>query len=163
MVKEMKYCEVFSTSDQTIGQTTEIAFTLTKTINRTESLDYSGLTNYSGIWIPTSTNGSLNDYLVYSQSGAFLRYLSTQHTVIITFSETSFYVNNQQQPIVRMGEILYHNILFTTTVIGIFALAFLLFKLMFMPIAKWIIKRKFFLLQNHKSKDEKMVDNENTL
>lgn len=145
----MNYCELFSTSDQTLGQTTEIYFAFTKIINQTEALDYSGLTNYSGIWIPTTTYGLLNDYFAYVQGGAFLRYLSTQHTIIITFSETEFYVNNKQEPIVRMGEVLYHNILFTTTVISIFALAFLLFKLMFMPIVKWIIRRElcFTLLE----------------
>ncbi|CAF2521224.1 unnamed protein product [Rotaria sp. Silwood2] len=130
VVQKLDYCQPFYTFDQTIGQTTEINFALTKVINRTESLDYSDLTNYSGIWIPTSTHGSLNDRLVYLQRGTFLRYLSTQHTLIISFSETQFYVINKQQPIARRGEIIFHNILFTTTVI-----------------VTWIIKHDKFLLK----------------
>ncbi|CAF3589638.1 unnamed protein product [Rotaria sp. Silwood1] len=163
VVQTMDYCQLFFTSDQTLSQTTEINFALTKVINRTESLDYSGSTNYSGIWIPTSTHGSLNDRLVYSQQGAFLRYLSTQHTLIITFSETEFYVINRQEPISRMGEILFHNILFTTTIIGIFALAFLVFKLTFMPIVEWIIRHEKLLLHFCKLRKERSTQNDNTL
>lgn len=145
VVQMIEYCQLFFTVDQTLGQTTTIDLTLTKVINRTESLDYSGRVNYSGIWIPTSTHGSLNDHIVYQQRGKFLRYLSTQHTLIIDFSETNFYVINKQEPISRMGEIFFHNILFTTTIIGIFALAFLVFKLTFMPIMKWMIRHEKFL------------------
>ncbi|CAF4736103.1 unnamed protein product [Rotaria sp. Silwood1] len=128
-------------------------------INLTESLHYSDSTNYSGIWIPTSTHGSLNDHVAYLQRGQFLRYLSTQHTLTITFSETEFYVINKQQPIARSGEVIFHNILFTTTVIGIFALAFLLFKLTFIPIVKWIIRHEKFLLKFCKLRKKKLTEN----
>ncbi len=160
VVQEMHYCEFFYTPDQTLGQTTDLYFALTKVINQTDALDYSGSSNYSGIWIPTSTHESLDDHIVYDQRGAYLRYLSTQHTIMISFSETNFYVNNEQQPIARKGEIIFHNILFTTTILGIFALAFLLFKLTFMPIVTWILKRQMFLLKFCKLRQEKIRKNE---
>lgn len=162
VVQEFNYCELFYTSDQTLGQTTEINFSLTKVINQTESLDYSGSTNYSGIWIPTSSHGILNDRLAYLQQGAFLRYLSTQHTITITLSETEFYVINQQEPIARMSEVLFHDVVFTTTIIGIFALVFLLFKLTFMPIVLWIIKREISLLVCYKLRKENKTKNDYT-
>jgi hypothetical protein len=140
----MNYCQSFYTPNQTFAQTTEIYFALTKVINQTQALGYSGSTNYSGIWIPTSTHGTLDDHLAYSQRGAFLRYLSTQHIIIISFSETQFDVINIQQPIARTGEVVFHSILFTTTILGIFALGFLLFKLTFIPLLQWIITRKIF-------------------
>ena len=155
VVQQMEYCQLYYTSDQTLSETTEIYFALTKVINRTESLDYSGSTNHSGIWIPTSTHGSLNDRLAYLQRGAYLRYLSTQHILIISFSETQFYVMNTQEPISRMGEVLFHNVLFTTTVIGIFALTFLIFKLTFMPIVEWIINCEVSLLPFQITKEDK--------
>ena len=147
MVQELNYCESFYTENQTLSQTTEFYFALTKVINRTDSLDYSSSNNYSGIWIPTTTHGSLNDRIMYEQRGDYARYLSTQHTLIVSFSETQFYVSNSQQPIARTGEVIFHNILFTTTILGIFALAFLLFKLTFIPIIQCIIKRQICLLQ----------------
>ncbi len=123
VVQNLGYCQPLFTPNQTLGQTTDISFALTKVVNRTESLDYSGATNYSGIWIPTYTHGSLDDHIAYSQRGAFLRYLSTQHVFTITFSETAFYVMNHQEPIVRTGAVLFHDVLFTTTIIGIFTLS----------------------------------------
>lgn len=143
----MNYCEAFNVSDQAIAQSTEIEFAMTKVINRTEYLDYSDSKNFSGIWIPTSSHGSLDDHISYDQRGSFLRYLSTQHIVTITFSETQFYLMNKQEPIARTGEILFHNILFTTTIIGIFALAFLVFKLTLMPIIQWFIRREICLFK----------------
>ena len=146
-LQELDYCDSFFTDDQTLGKAVEIEFALTKVINKTEYLDYSGSSNYSGIWIPTSSHGSLNDQLTYQQRGPFLRYLSTQNTVFITFLETKFYMMNEEKPIARNGEILFHNILFTTTIIGLFALAFLVFKLTFMPIIQWFIRREISLVK----------------
>ena len=146
IAKEMNHCNLFSTSDQTLAQTTMINFSLTKVINRTEVLDYSGLMNYTGIWIPTSTHGALSDHVAYAQRGTFLRYLSTQQTLIVSFTETPFYVMNKQEPVSRYGEILFHNVLFTTTVIGIFGLVFLVFKLTLMPVGLWMIKRDMHVL-----------------
>ena len=150
IVQELKYCESFTSLDQTIAQSTQIYFAMTKVINQTEFLDYSGSTNFSGIWIPTSTHGALNDHISYDQRGPFLRYFSTQHTITIAFSETQFYVMNKQEPIARQGEILFHNILFTTTIIGIFALAFLVFKLTLMPIIQWCIRREACLFKRYR-------------
>ena len=142
VVQELNFCQVFSSSDQTLPENLAVNFALTKVINRTELLDYSSLSNFSGIWIPTTTHSSLNDALKYEQQGAFLRYLSTEHILLITLSETQFYVINKQEPIARTSEILFHNLLFTTTLIGIFALVFLIFKLTFMPLIQWIVARK---------------------
>jgi hypothetical protein len=93
------------------------------------------------------TTPSLYIHCRYEQQGDFLRYLSTQNILIITFDETQFYAMNKQEPIVRIGEVFFHDVLFTTTVISIFALAFLIVKLTFMPIVRWIINREVSLLQ----------------
>jgi hypothetical protein len=164
VVKEMNYCELFGTREQTIGQTTSFYFGMTKVINETDALDYSGSADYSGIWIPTSTYGSLDDHIMYSQRGNYLRYLSTQHTVIITLAETNFYINNQQQPIARTGEVIFHNILFTTTIIGIFTLAFVIFKLTFMPILLIFLKRPTTLCcYARQPKESKVMEEVNVL
>lgn len=162
IVQEMNYCESFYTSNDTLGQSTHLYFALTKVINRTDLLDYSGSSNFSGIWVPTSTHGSLNDHVMYEQRGDFLRYLPTQQTITISFSETQFYVSNTQQPISRMGEVIFHNILFTTTILGIFALAFLVFKLIFVPIGKCLAKQELFLFKTLKSKSKEMLSNDQT-
>jgi hypothetical protein len=78
-------------------------------------------------------------------------------------SETIFYINNEQQPIARTGEVIFHNILFTTTVIGIFGLAFLLFKLTFMAILTRILEHHVHLLHLFKFKKDKMISNDTPL
>ena len=162
VVQDVDYCQLFSTFNETIGQTVKINFAMTKVINRTESLSYDGITIYSGIWIPTATHGILDHHLSYSEREAFLRYLSTQHRIIISFSETEFYVINQQAPIARKNEVLFHNILFATTAIGLFALGFLLFKLILMPIIKAIMKHEKFLLKYLKSEKEILAETSST-
>lgn len=146
IVQELNYCDSFFGNDQTLSQTTYIELKLTKVINRTEFIDYSGSVNYSAVWTPTSGHGSLDDHVIYDQQGQFQRYLSTQHTVVIQFDETDFYVINRQEPVVRLGEVMFHNVIFTTTIIGLFALVFLIFKLIFMPLFKILIGNQAFLL-----------------
>jgi hypothetical protein len=103
----MNYCELFASTNHTLAQTTTFDFSMTKVINQTDALDYSGSSKYSGIWIPTSTHGSLDDHIMYDQRGSYLRYLSTQSIITITLSETIFYINNEQQPIARTGEVIF--------------------------------------------------------
>jgi hypothetical protein len=115
-------------------QTTYINLDFTKSINRTEALVRSDPVTYSGIWIPTFTIKSLNDQFAYDQQGTYIRYLSFQHILFIDFSETQFYIKNAQEPISRSGEIIFHNILFSTVCIELFGLAFLIFKLALLPL-----------------------------
>ena len=152
VVQELNFCKVFSSDDQTLPEYLAVNFALSKVINRTELLDYSSLSNFSGIWIPTTTNSSLNDALKFEQQGAFLRYLSTEHILVVTLSETQFYVINKQEPIARTSEILFHNLLFTTTIVGIFALIFLVFNLTLIPLIKRIIARKICCRRLYKEK-----------
>lgn len=161
-VNQLNYCQSFYSLDQTISQTFDVQLALTRVINRTEYLDYSSTNNFSGIWIPTSSHGSLNDRLAYEQHGSYLRYLSTRNLLTIKLIETDFYILNQQKPIARYGEIIFHNILFTTTIIGIFALAFVLFKLTLMPLVQWSINRELLCLKifkrGNKTSDNKQSD-----
>ncbi|UJR07360.1 hypothetical protein I4U23_011646 [Adineta vaga] len=162
-VQELKFCQLFSTSEQTLGQTTKISFILTKVINRTDVLDYSGSGYYSGRWIPTTTYELLNDALAYKQQGNYLRYLATQQILKISFSETQFYVINEQQPIVRTNEMLFHGILFTTTIIGLFALAFVIIRLSLLPLMKWMMERKVHRLQFWRKKTKEAIVNKTML
>jgi len=60
------------------------------------------------------TTPSLYIHCRYEQRGDFLRYLSTQKILIISFDEIQSYVMNKQEPIARMSEVFFHNVLFTT-------------------------------------------------
>ncbi len=58
--------------------------------------------------------------------------------MIIQLTESEFFVENKQEPIARKFEILFHNVLFLGITIELFGLAFLISKLIFLPIARFI-------------------------
>jgi hypothetical protein len=117
---------------------------MTKVINRTEGLSSDDPNLYSGIWIPTITVKSLNDRAAYTQRGQYLRYLVSQQIVLLEISETQFFIRNTQEPIARAGEILFHNILFSTVCLELFGLAFLIFKLALLPLTRYFVSKVEF-------------------
>lgn len=110
-------------------------------INRTEGLKTEDPVLYTGIWVPSVTAKSINDRDVYETRGAFVRYLSSNQILYISMSETPFFIKNIQEPIVRSGEMIFNNILFSTMCLELFALSFLMFKLAILPIVKQILFR----------------------
>lgn len=142
-VKQLAFCHLLFSNDQTISQTLNVQFEFTKVINRTEGLASNDPVTYSGIWIPTVTNDLIDDRLIYEKLGDHLRYLSSEQILSIDFSETQFFIKNSQEPIARAGEIFFHNVLFSTVCIELFALIFLLFKLVLLPLLRcFLVKRK---------------------
>ncbi|CAF1184311.1 unnamed protein product [Adineta ricciae] len=137
-IQQLSFCEMISNDDQTISQHTSVQLDFTKVINRTESLYDNDPVVFSGIWIPTVTIKSFNDRIAYEQQGDYIRYLSSRQILSIDFSETQFYIRNIQEPIAKSGEIIFHNILFSTVCIELFGLAYLLFKLVLFPAVHWI-------------------------
>ncbi|UJR13173.1 hypothetical protein I4U23_000196 [Adineta vaga] len=137
-VQQLSFCQMISNDDETISQRTNVKLDFTKVINRTESLYDNDPIIFSGIWIPTITIKSLNDRIAYEQQGNYIRYLSSQQILSIEFSETQFFIKNIQEPIAKSREIIFHNILFSTVCIELFGLAYLLFKLVVLPMAQWI-------------------------
>ncbi len=152
-IKALATCQLLSNSDQTMPQTAYFNVDFTKSINRTEGLELNDPITYSGIWIPTLTIKSLNDEFAYEQQGTFLRYLSSQQILFMDFSETQFYIKNVQEPIARSGEIIFHNILFSTVCIELFGLAFLIFKLALLPLIQWAVHKLEHRRQNKTSKN----------
>ena len=140
-IQQLSFCEMISNDDETISQHTSVQLDFTKVINRTESLYDNDPVVFSGIWIPTVTIKSLNDRMAYEQQGDYIRYLSSQQILSIDFSETQFYIKNVQEPIAKSGEILFHNILFSTVCIELFGLAYLLCKLVLFPAVHWIFMK----------------------
>ncbi|CAF1142632.1 unnamed protein product [Didymodactylos carnosus] len=134
IIQQLNFCKFFYTPNQTLAYSSSIDLQLTKVINETEGLSDSDKTLYSGLWVPTFIINTLSDQLLYSQHGEYLRYFSTQTTLLVTVSETQFYIQNTQSPIARLSEVIFHNLLFTIVCLEIFGLIFLIIKLLFVPI-----------------------------
>ncbi|CAF1136567.1 unnamed protein product [Adineta ricciae] len=129
-LKELNFYQAFYKYGEVLTQNLSINIDMTKVINETAAM-VGEESDYSGIYIPTFTTDvdSLfltQDQYVYSTSASALL------TVVI--SETPYYVKNLQQPIAKLSEIIFHNILFTIVCLEIFGLIFLLYKLISTPL-----------------------------
>jgi hypothetical protein len=72
--------------------------------------------------------------LIYEQNGEYPRYASYQNFLTVTLTEQPFFVQNNQQPIIRKAELAFHTLLFTSLVIELFGFAFLLIKMIRIPL-----------------------------
>ncbi|CAF3974682.1 unnamed protein product [Adineta steineri] len=142
-------CKLLFTINETLARTSTVSISLIKVINQTKPLEIGDSTVYGGRWSPTINDISISDKLVYEQDGEYLRYVNERTTFIITISEQPFFLQNNQQPIVRISELAFHTLLFCTLIIELFAMAFLLFKLIVKPLI-----HLFLRCRNKKTKDK---------
>jgi hypothetical protein len=59
----------------------------------------------------------------------YVRSTSTLTILTVVVSETAYYVKNLQQPIAQRSEIIFHNLLFTELLLGLFSLMIIMYKL----------------------------------
>lgn len=132
-LQTLDMCQLFSTANQTLSFMTTLRIVMIKVINVTKPLKVGGDTRYHGRWAPTFAERSLSDELIYEQDGHYLRYMHERTVLAITLSEQPFYLQNNQQPIVRRAELAFHTLLFCTLIIELFGMGFLLFRLIILP------------------------------
>lgn len=137
---ELNVCTLLYTSNQTIGLSTTFAVRLIKMINVTKPLKRNDRTYYDGIWAPVTTyTDVISDESYFAEKGEYLRYTSKQTIINVEFKEEIYFVQNNQSPIIRRGALFFHTVLFSFSLIEIFAMVFLLYKLWFYPIRRRII------------------------
>ena len=65
----------------------------------------------------------------------------TSRNVTLTISETPHYILYTQSPIARLPEIVYHDFLFITMIIGMFVLVFVIYEVLILPCFVVLIRR----------------------
>jgi hypothetical protein len=133
IVHELDVCSLFYTPNQTIGLYTDFSVSLIKVINITQPLSDSENSIYDGRWSPTISSDVLSDELVLRQYGQYMRYVNDRTSFIIQFYEESYFLQNNQQPIVKVATLIFHTLLFISLIIEIFATTLLIFKLCCIP------------------------------
>ena len=103
----------------------------------------------SGIWQTMFIGSELSDESIYKRQGEYHRYLNTKTVLTIIFDENHFYLENNQSPVARRAEIHFHTILFVSIALEMFALTFLIFKLLFVPLFRLIERRIFELARRN--------------
>jgi hypothetical protein len=76
-----------------------------------------------------SNNCILSDQLFFEENGQYLRYLSDRTTFTIQFLEESYFLQNNQKPMIRLTAMTFHTLLFISLIIQSFPSVFLLFKI----------------------------------
>ena len=158
-LRALDFCEFFGTDNQTIGHSPDIQMMLTKVINKTEPLVHGDRTFFTGLFVPTISQEGISDEFSYRLQGDHVRYLSSSSRLMIDLSETSYFVLNLQEPIVRQSEMTLHTLLFTFAVLELFSFGFLLFKILIIPFIRFLVRQCYAKNRVHIIKElEKPTD-----
>jgi hypothetical protein len=132
---DLSFAQTLSVSGRLLTQQSSCTLQLTKVINHTYSLEEEGETQFSALWLP---NLSENLNQMFIDENEYKYATSTSNVLSIVITETPFYMLNIQRPITGENEVIFSNLLFTIVCLEIFGLAFLIFKLMIIPLIKKI-------------------------
>jgi hypothetical protein len=139
MLRDLDFSQTFSQSGRMLGQNANIALQLTKVINDTTPLDTEGDDILSGLWIGLFT---INYYESFFAASDYLNApAATSTNLTLVISETPYFIPNLEEPIAKLPEVIFHNFLFTTMIIELFGLVFLIFKLGLIPLLIFLIRK----------------------
>ncbi|CAF3728793.1 unnamed protein product [Rotaria sp. Silwood1] len=151
-LKELNFYESFSQNGSVLAQALPISLVLTKVINETMPIEGEE-SNFTGIYIPTFAVDSKSLFLTQDQ---YIHSTSQAILLTIVLSETAYYVKNQQYPIAKRAEIVFHNFLFTIVCLEIFGLVFVLYKLTIQPIYRLLRRTVIRHHEKNQTNPEKM-------
>ncbi|CAF1048842.1 unnamed protein product [Adineta steineri] len=139
-VQKLNFSKVFNYTNRVLARNNQlfIGLQLTKIINITEGLTYSEATKYSGLWLPTF-NFDIDQLFIEIDPSSDL----TGTVLSLEFSETPFFIQNKQKPIARSSEIIFNTILFICVCLDLLSMIFLLNRLWFKPVVKFVICKLF--------------------
>ncbi|CAF3816648.1 unnamed protein product [Adineta steineri] len=145
---ELDVCTLFYKENQTIGLSTYFSINLIKVINVTEPLTATDDTYYTGRWAPNIRYvDDLSDRDYFKKDGQHLRYASLSTTFKIRLKEEFYFLLNNQSPIVRLYELIFHTFLFIFLIIDIFAMGFVVYKLWCQPLLRRLLSARHNILR----------------
>ena len=76
--------------------------------------------------------------------------------LVIEFKHSTFYISNQEKPIIKNNRAVFKNVLFASTCMELFSFGFLLVKLIVLPLSHLVVRR----LRSKKSEKQEKSENE---
>jgi hypothetical protein len=134
-VQALGFMQSYSVSNRVLSQNPSLQLQFIRLINSTEPLVDGQATLFSALWVPTFSYVSDQLFLTETQ---YVGNTALQTLFTISLSEKAYYVLNTQSPIAKEAEVVFHSILFTIVCLEMFGLLFLIFKLLFVPLFKYI-------------------------
>ena len=129
--QELGFSRTFNQSDRMLGQNAEFVLQLTKVINDTLPLVTGDDNTLRGLWIDSFTVNYYESF--YSNNDYLNAQVMPSTNITLTISETPYFILNLEEPMARLPQLIFHNFLFTTMIIELFGLVFLLFNLAIIP------------------------------
>lgn len=159
ILHELDACFLFYTLNQTIALSTDFTVRLIKVVNVTKPLTIEKADQYDGRWAPTITTDSFSDKLIFEQNGQYMRYISDRITFNLEFIEESYFLQNNQKPIIHDSALAFHMLLFVSLIIEIFTVVFIFYRMCCRPLLQ---KSCSICLRScRKQKNELELDSEN--
>ena len=112
-----------------------ITIHLTRVTNQTSSLEEGDEHVFSAIWISTVLNQLEKIFFDWEQ---YIYYDLTRPTVMVTLTESNYYILNIEDPIAKKFEVISQDLVFTVVCLENFGLLFLIIKI----IHRHLLKRK---------------------
>ncbi|CAF3445522.1 unnamed protein product [Rotaria socialis] len=138
-LQELGFSKTFNQSERILGTDVNVTLELTKVINKTSPLVKDGDEILSGIWIGSFI---MNYNASFINDTYYLNAIPKTSTILtLTIIETPYYILNGQSPIARLPEIVYHDFLYITTVIGMTVLVFIIVEVVILPIVHFFIRK----------------------
>ena len=138
-VRYLNFSQTFYKNESMLGQMPTINLEMTKVVNNTSPLRGGDNETVSGIWTGLSKVNYDESFMGDAKYMNMLPEISS--ALIVTIRETPYYVLNEQSPIARLPEIIYHDFLFITMIIGMFVLVFVICELFVLPSVYWLISK----------------------
>lgn len=152
-LQDLAFSYAFNQTGRIFGQDAYVGLQLTKVINSTNPLVSGGDEILSGIWTGSSTI-NYNESFVTDTDYLTLSVNEVETHLTIEISETSYYILNEQSPIARLPEIIYHDFLFITMIIGTFVLIFIIVEITILPCVTRVLNK-----DKEKSNEKNVSDN----
>ncbi|CAF1266557.1 unnamed protein product [Rotaria magnacalcarata] len=150
-LRELNAYQSFSQNGSALAHTLAVSLTTTKIINETIPIDGHD-SNYTGIYVLTY-GADLNS--LFLSQGVYSQLTSTETVLTVAISESTYYVKNRQEPIVKRAELIFHNLLFTVVCFEIFGLLFVIYKLIFEPTYQLIVRMYSRRRERYRANDQR--------
>ncbi|CAF1038482.1 unnamed protein product, partial [Didymodactylos carnosus] len=102
---ELNFYQSFKKDGRMLSQNSKVNMQLTRIINETAAL-IGDESEFNSIWVASFAPNNL-----FSTQKDYIYFTSDETTLTVTISETPYYVKNEQQPIAKQTEVIFHNLL----------------------------------------------------
>ena len=139
-LQDLAFSHAFNKTGRVLGIDASITLQLTKVINSSSPLVSGDDEILSGIWTGSFATNYYESFITDEQYlNLSLNDTDTQLTLII--AETPYYILNEQSPVARLPEIIYHDFLFITMIIGMFVLIFVIIEVLVLPCITFLTQK----------------------